>query len=297
MAETDTETAVHIEPRSPGETTLSDVREVLSMALFDHGATAITQTPHGSLLAGFLDRRDADAAIAAIGDRYQQFVASIDIAIDANHDWSTSQRGGFTPTRVGPWLIRTPWAEPLENIDARFDIQIDPGEAFGHGAHPTTKLAMELMTPHLAPGAQVIDIGTGTGVLAIIAARSGARVRAIDNSPAAIAAARSNIAHNSTGQFVSLADQIELIHGDLCEIDLADAPLVVANLTIDVQSVLAPKLQQMPTLIASGVLAHQVGRLRDLYPSHWTRTTRSEGEWTAVELVTDPMPDRGGPRT
>lgn len=297
MAETDTETAVHIEPHSPDEVPLSVVREILSVALFDNGATAITQTPTGSMLAGFTSRRVAETAVTAITAAHGQLVTDIQVATDSHYDWSSSQRGGFTPTRVGRWLIRTPWTPPAEDVDARFDIQIDPGEAFGHGAHPTTKLAMELMTPHLAPGAQVIDIGTGTGVLAIIAARSGARVRAIDNSPAAIAAARSNIAHNSTGQFVSLADQIELIHGDLCEIDLADAPLVVANLTIDVQSALAPKLQQMPTLIASGVLAHQVGRLRDLYPSHWTRTTRSEGEWTAVELVTDPMPDRGGPRT
>lgn len=292
MAETDTETAVHIEPHSPDEVPLSVVREILSVALFDNGATAITQTPTGSMLAGFTSRRVAETAVTAITAAHGQLVTDIQVATDSHYDWSSSQRGGFTPTRVGRWLIRTPWTPPAEDVDARFDIQIDPVEAFGHGGHPSTKLAIQLLSPHLDTGMTVIDIGTGTGVLAIIAARVGARVLAIDHSAAAISAAENNIALNSAGDFAYVADQIELIHGDLDELDFASPALVVANLTIDVQSQLGPRLQRAPRLIASGVLGDQVGRLRDLYPSHGAEKISSEGEWAAVDFLAEPPQPR-----
>lgn len=293
MAEVDDQTAVVVEPVTSGQTPVSIAREVLSLALFDHGATAVTQTPKGSLLAGFTGREEADAAIATIAAEHHNLIAAIEIANDADYDWATSQRGGFTPTRVGKWHIRTPWSLPPENIDPRFDIQIDPGEAFGHGAHPSTQLAVQLMDPHLQPQERVLDIGTGTGVLAIIAARAGAHVRAIDNSPAAITAAQQNISLNSTGQFSSLADRIDVCLGDGVDHDDYEASLVVANVTIDIQRLLAPRLQGAPIVIASGVLPDQVSRLRDLYPSHCANTVESIGEWSAVEFLLDPMSNQG----
>ena len=297
MTEVHTETAVRVEPASPQGSSLSIARDVLSLAFFDHAATAVTQTPNGSLLAGFIDRRQADAAIDAITEAYPTLITSIDIADDAKHDWATSQRGGFTPTRVGRWHIRTPWTTPPDDIEARFDIQIDPAEAFGHGAHPSTKLAVHLMVRHLNPQTSMVDLGTGTGVLAIIAARAGTQVRAIDNSPAAIEAAQRNIALNSAGEFSSVSDLIDLSLGDVTVHDIQDPQLVVANVTMDVQRVLAPKLQDARRVIASGVLCSQVSRLRDLYPSHFAKTIRSVGEWSAVEFLVNPMSNRGALRT
>lgn len=283
----DDETAVVVDLVGSDETPSSIAFDVLSLALFEHGATAVTQTPDGSLLAGFVNRDAAEAAMSATQADYPRLMTSIGVAEGAQHDWAASQRGGFTPTRVGRWHIRTPWTTPPEDVDPLFDIQIDPGEAFGHGAHPTTKLALQLMDPHLAQAMTMVDIGTGTGVLAIIAARAGVRARAIDNSPAAIEAAQHNVALNSVGQFTSTADRIDLGLADINELDMHDPDLIVANVTIDVQEILAPRLQKARRVIASGVLGSQLSRLRDLYPAHFANTTGSVGEWSAAEFLPD----------
>lgn len=287
MNEVETQTAVVVEPVRSEETPISIARDVLSLALFDHGATAVTQTPNGALLAGFLDHGAADAAIAAIPRAHPTLVTHIEIANDADHDWAVSQRGGFTPTRVGDWHIRTPWTPAPDDVKPMFAIQIDPGKAFGHGAHPSTRLAATLMTPHLAPGRRVLDVGTGTGVLAIMAARAGATVRAIDNDSTAIEVARSNIELNACEPFDEVAVLIDLELSDATELSPEIGQLVVANVTLDVHRAIAASLQAVNHVIISGILERQVRDIRQLYPSHCAKTISCVEEWAAVDLISE----------
>ena len=292
VPEANEDTAVFIEPNG-SDVTASIANEVLSFALFEAGATAITPTPTGALLSGFATRSAAQVAIETISTAYPQLLSRIEISNEADHDWATSQRGGFTPTRVGVWNIRTPWARVPDDVDALHDLQIDPGAAFGHGAHPTTRLALAMMTPHLVPGIEVVDVGTGTGVLAIAAARAGATVHAVDNSDAALASAEANIAHNSieassTEHHGNVATNITLTKGDATDLNPKPHSLVVANVTIDVQREIAPPFRDVRHIICSGLLCRHVREIQNLYPLHSAKRIGCIGEWAAVELRLDP---------
>lgn len=264
-------------------------REVVSLALFDAGSLAVTETPNGGLLAGFSTRQQAEQTAEQLRGDYAHLIAEISFAGDPAVHWTETQRGGFTPTRVGPWHIRTPWSRRPESIEDRYDLQIDPGAAFGHGAHPSTRLALSLLTPHLSRGVSVLDLGTGTGVLALAAGRMQARVTAIDNSPVAIETARHNLALNSHGDFEDLEKQVNFQLTEGTSVAPNDDALVVANVTMDVHRTLTHALGSVRRLIVSGILCRQVYDISVAYPSHVAKVVKTEGEWAAVELAGPPV--------
>lgn len=272
-----------------GEDDLDALGEIISMELFAHGATAIGQESANSgglvLVAGFLTASDARAALAAASAAYPSSIgrAEIESASDA---WTISQRSGLRPTQIGPWHVRAPWDPEPEDIEPRFDIIIDPGSAFGHGAHPSTIMAIELMARSARPGAHLIDAGTGTGVIAIIAARMGLRVDAIESDPAAAEIAQHNIERNSAFPFDDVNDAIALTVGDAREkVPDTSVSIVVANVTLDVQREIAPTFGRVERVIVSGVLCRQIQSVRELYPSHRARVIRTHAEWASLDLV------------
>jgi ribosomal protein L11 methyltransferase len=118
--------------------------------------------------------------------------------------WEERWRDFHRPVRAGPLWLGPPWLPAPRDAVA---VVIDPGRAFGTGAHPTTRLCLELLLG-LEPG-ELLDVGCGSGVLAIAAARLGfSPVRAIDVDPAAIEAARRNAARNDVAVEVTLADAL-----------------------------------------------------------------------------------------
>lgn len=161
-------------------------------------------------------------------------------------------------------------------------IDIDPGATFGLGDHPTTVLSARLLRAVWWPGATVIDVGTGSGVLAVLAARLGAPyVRAVDIAPAAVEATRANAARNGVDGVVDVSTT---------PLDQLDEPadIVVANLVAPILIDLAADLRRLTapagTLIVSGILAdahdHVLGALVPLRP---VATSTSDG-WAAVQL-------------
>jgi ribosomal protein L11 methyltransferase len=156
---------------------------------------------------------DLDASIA--GGRVE--VSATEIP----DDWADRWRDFHKPLLVAERLwLRPSWEPPLEGA---IDVVVDPGQAFGTGAHPTTRLCLELLC-ELEPGGELVDLGTGSGVLAIAAAKLGwTPIRAYDHEPAAIEAAKANAAAN--GVDLSL-DRVNL-REQLPEL----APTVVANMT------------------------------------------------------------------
>ena len=184
---------------------------------------------------------------AAAGDGFVS-VSSSEVADDWADRWREYHRAILAGNRV--WL-RPPWEEPREGT---LDVAIDPGRAFGTGAHPTTRLCIEMMleTPESErPEQELLDLGTGSGVLAIAARRLGwERVRACDNDPASLEAAAQNAAANGV--------EIELGRCDLRNGLPRLAPIVVANLTAPLLRIVASGLSdECPpqTLICAGLLA------------------------------------------
>jgi ribosomal protein L11 methyltransferase len=160
-----------------------------------------------------------------------------DVAADWRERWKSFHR----PVRIGPLWVGPPWDEPVADATA---IVIDPGRAFGTGAHPTTQLCLELVL-ELAP-ASVVDLGCGSGVLSIVAAKLGFEpVIAVDSDPNAVEATRVNAAANSVAVDVRLTDA--LVDGPPA------AEVALANITRPAAEALASRLRSR-LLVASGYL-------------------------------------------
>jgi ribosomal protein L11 methyltransferase len=155
--------------------------------------------------------------------------------------WEDAWRRFHTGARIGPLWVGPPWEDPPS---AAVAIVIDPGRAFGTGAHPTTRLALELIA-ELEPGS-LLDVGCGSGVIAIAAAKLGfAPVRAGDTDPVAVEVARENAERNGVAVEAAVLD---------ARAGALEADVVVANIALDVVEALAPRVR-CRSLVLSGYLA------------------------------------------
>ena len=193
-------------------------------------------------------------------------------------DWPERWRAYHRPVVVADRLtVRPPWEAPASTP---LEIVIDPGRAFGTGAHATTRLCLELLL-ELDPAGNLIDLGCGSGVLAIAAARLGfAPVLALDNDPAALEATKANAAVNGV--------EVEVREFDLRSELLPAARTVAANLLAPVLTAWANTLRlSPPRLIVSGVLVDEADRVADAFVGCRLRETRrlSDGGWAALLLA------------
>ena len=192
-------------------------------------------------------------------------------------DWAERWRQFHEPVLVGDRIwVRPPWAPARAGA---VDLVIDPGQAFGTGAHPTTKLALELMLD-LQPAGSFADLGCGSGVLAIAAALLGfGPVRAVDSELAALDATRANAAANT----VTL-DRVERLN--LREQPPPAAQSVAANLMRPLLLELARRIDEAPeALILSGLLDEEADEVVEAFAPLRERRRLSEGGWSAVLLL------------
>ena len=171
----------------------------------------------------------------------------------AARDWLEEWKQSWQPVEIGRFIIAPPWSRVDERPD-RLIIRIEPGMAFGTGTHETTRLCLDAIQKHFA-GGSFLDVGTGTGILAIAAAKlhHDARVEACDTDGDAVAIARENAAANG------VLDQINFRVGTVDE-SSASADLVCANLTADVITAMLSTLVGLSCgkLILSGILETQI---------------------------------------
>ena len=169
----------------------------------------------------------------------------------ADEDWATPWQQFFTPFAIIPGLVIKPsWEEYTPVADEQV-IEMDPGMAFGTGQHASTKLALNLIRScfDAHPVQTVLDVGTGTGILAMGATLFGAeQIVAIDNDPEAVRVAQENIAHNQ------LAEKITVSGNDLVQVN-GQFDLICANIIHDVLVDMAPNIVQLLADKGSVVLA------------------------------------------
>ena len=193
-------------------------------------------------------------------------------------DWADRWRAYHRPLTVaGRVRVRPPW-EPAAG-PGLIDVVIDPGRAFGTGAHASTKLALELLLG-CAP-TRLADWGCGSGVLAITARKLGfTPVEAVDNDPLAVDATKANAAANGVG--------VEAWRADLRRDFLPTAPTVTANLLRPLLLTVAQRLPDPPprTLIASGLLTQECDEVAEAFGAHGLRQAdrRADGDWAALRL-------------
>lgn len=203
--------------------------------------------------------------------------------LDVPDEPSEAWRDFATPIEVSPTLvIRPAWLPAGAPRDGVLEVAIEPGGAFGLGDHPTTRLSAAAVERLVRPRDRVLDVGCGSGVLAIIAARLGAgQVTAIDIAEAAREATLANAAANGVADRVAASvDPLERVDGTF--------DLVLANILAPALVALAPDLVRATaprgTLVISGVLVdghdHVMAALAPLRP---VRVDQLDG-WAAIEL-------------
>lgn len=200
-----------------------------------------------------------------------------------DEDWSEVWKRFYKPFRAGKKLVVKPTWEPYEALPGDQIIEIDPGMAFGSGTHETTSMCLELIEEVMQGGESVIDVGTGSGILAIGAALLGAKdVLAIDIDPTAVRVAKENIEHNH------LEDKIQAVEGNLLEKNDSVCQLCVANIIADVICMFAAPLNEhiVPggLFICSGIIKEREQDVADalLAANYTILEIRRKGEWVAM---------------
>lgn len=191
--------------------------------------------------------------------------------------WEERWKRFHQPVLVGPLWVGPPWETPPPGTES---IVIDPGRAFGTGGHPTTRLALELLLE--APRGSLLDVGCGSGVLAIAAAKLGfAPVVAIDHDPLAVEATATNAAANGVDVDVRRADALK---DALCETDLA-----TANIALRPVEMLAARID-VAQLVSSGYIAAEEPRMGQ-YERLERRTADgwAADRWTRVSAPRRPV--------
>ena len=217
---------------------------------------------------------------AAVGDALIEVTTS-ELPDDWSERWKDFHRplvidaaGGDGVPRLA---VRPPWESA---IGAATEIVIDPAQAFGTGSHATTALCLDLLV-ELTPAGPLLDLGCGSGVLAIAAAKLGfAPVTAVDFDPLSVEATRANAAVNGVA--------LDVARCDLRTDPVPAAPTVLANLLRPLLLDYARRLDDPPrTLIASGLLTHEADEIAAAFAAHGLhqRARRERGEWAALLLT------------
>lgn len=221
------------------------------------------------LLVGYDDPAGAETTLRELAGRWP---ASIEAVPDPS-GWRDTWRDFAEPVTVGRVTLVPAW---LPILLGDVVIELDPGQAFGSGSHPTTRLAVAALERAVRPGSSVLDLGCGSGVLAIVAARLGAStVLGVDTDPAAHEATAANAARNGV--------HVELL-GSLDEAPPVD--VVVANIgagtLIDLAPVVAPLA---PLLLLTGILAGREAEVAAAYAGfHDVQITVDDG-WVLLHLA------------
>jgi len=202
-------------------------------------------------------------------------------------DWGENWKKFFKPLRVGSrFVVKPPWAR-IRLKKGEIPVEINPGMAFGTGTHATTRLCMEALEKRLKKrGISGLDVGTGSGILAIAATRLGAaEVWGIDIDPVAVEIARENVDQNGVSK------QVKILKARIGEIHKR-FDLIVANLDFRslrrTRNALLSHLKQPGLLILSGILDKEKESLRHHYVEtgmlQWVETTR-QGEWVCFTFL------------
>lgn len=274
-------------------TVSADAREAIEYGMMEAGAvgTEAKELAGEVAITGYFEPPAGDAKIReALREalRIYDLAATPTVELKfrevADADWLEEWKKHWQPVAVGRFIIAPPWSDvPVSAGESGAEpiiVRINPGMAFGTGTHETTRLCLKAIEKHFG-GGSFLDVGTGTGILAIAAAKMfpEARIEAYDTDAEAIEIAKEN------AQLNEVRDGIDFRVGSIGE-QTASADLVVANLTAPVIVELLPALLGVTcgALVLSGILEPQLDMVQSrlLELSAQVREIERDGEWIAL---------------
>ncbi|HIT69514.1 MAG TPA: 50S ribosomal protein L11 methyltransferase [Candidatus Aphodomonas merdavium] len=235
---------------------------------------------NGEMLAGLRARLDAFTPEFLGFDAGSRKIQTVQVH---EEDWAENWKKYYKPFRVGRHLVVRPVWEDYEAQPGDHVISIDPGMAFGNGTHETTAMCLGLVEDLIHPGDEVLDVGTGSGILAIASVLMGAkRALGIDIDPVAVRVAQENIARNG------LSERVTAQAGDLLQgVDMR-ADVVFANIIADAVILLckAVRAHMKPggVFVCSGIILEREADVLQALEEAGFAAERVEhrGEWTAI---------------
>lgn len=224
--------------------------------------------------------RSALSLLSAGGDRYGSL--RLETASVSDEQWKDVWKKYYKPFYVGKHLVVKPTWEAFSPGPEDKIIEIDPGMAFGSGTHETTSMCLSLLEEVIAGSESVIDVGTGSGILAIGAALFGAgSVLAIDIDPDAVRVAAENVKHNRVDRVVSVRQGNLLDHVDaVCDICVAN---IISDVIISFAAPLKAHIRPGGLFICSGIVSMRADEVRKALEDAGYEILRrvDKGEWTA----------------
>lgn len=219
----------------------------------------------GALLTGYFEEIDPiqtceeiKEAIAALATfDIDTGLAEIDYKEIFPSDWENEWKKYFKPFRLGNHIVIKPTWETFETLPDDLVIEIDPGNAFGSGTHETTSMCIEMIEKYMKTTDTVVDVGCGSGILAIAAGKFGSKsIIAVDIDENAVNTAKENVALNG------LTEVTDVRHGDLISVISEKADLVVANIIADIIVKLSDDIDKIlkpdALFISSGLIMNKV---------------------------------------
>ncbi|MBM7556234.1 50S ribosomal protein L11 methyltransferase [Halanaerobacter jeridensis] len=208
------------------------------------------------------DLKEVERKIDTLRD-YDLDIGPVDFKVNQvqEEDWANKWKENFKPFNITEDIVIKPTWEKYEAQPQEIIIEIDPGQAFGTGHHVTTSSCLEAIEANLTPQTSVLDLGTGTGILAIAAAKLGAaKIVGLDIDPVAVKAARANAKLNG------VSNEIEFLEGNLVDSVEYNYDLVVANILPHIILQLIPNLKEVmhpdSTFILSGIVVEKLDEIK-----------------------------------
>lgn len=267
--------------------------------LVDEGLGARVDPSRPSIVRAYLPARDAavvDAATATVAEalgHLQAFglrpIGNLRTRIVDEADWATAWKAHFPVLRVGRRVVIRPTWRRHRRLPGDIVLALDPGMAFGTGLHPTTRLCLEAMERLADQGrldrARVLDVGCGSGILAIAALRLGAaRAMGVDTDPIAIEATVANARRNGVARRIRATDGSLPSGGGPFDVVLAN---LIAGLLVPLAGALRDELEPGGRLVASGIFVDREDAVRAAFEAAGLgvldRTV--QGDWVALDAV------------
>jgi ribosomal protein L11 methyltransferase len=253
--------------------------EWLAAELWEHGATGLQEE---DLPGGRVQLRAFFESAAGLHEVFAAHAPSI--AEEPEVDWDALWRSSWQPREIGARLYLAPAWDDSPTPAGRIRVTIHPGGALGTGEHPATRLALELLERHVVPGESLLDVGTGSGVLAAAACLLGAgAVTACDIAPDAVAEAARNLGNDGL--------PVRLFAGSLRSLRSGSARVAVANLNAATHRVLAQEYLRLAPrlLLLTGFKDREADALAARFAASGYRAvdTLASDDWVALALCND----------